>query len=127
MNLMVLFIESGWRPSASEKEVREIGAFSDVLVYSVLSENVFNTNLDATFGAYRNIFLGHKKAVCELSAPNAESGDEISVFLENSCEQFSGSILCLISFINILLILSKQCIFPSQSNRIHRSLLCIYV
>lgn len=53
----------------------KIGAFSDVLVHSKFSDSLFNNNLDATCGIHRNIFLGHKKAVCKLSVPDAGLGD----------------------------------------------------
>lgn len=53
-----------------------IGDFSDILEQSEFSENMLHSNLYATFSTYRNTFLDHKKAVCELSMPDAESGNK---------------------------------------------------
>lgn len=54
----------------------EIGAFSGVSVYSAFGEKAFDADLDVTCGAFRNIFLGRKKAVRQSSVPYAKSGDD---------------------------------------------------
>lgn len=52
--ILVVIIE------CSEKKVKDIDAFIEVLVILAFGENVFHINLDVTCGAYWNIiFLGH--------------------------------------------------------------------
>lgn len=73
------FDDGLWVRAAAEcfgKRSWEIGAFSGVSVYSAFGEKAFDADSDVTRGAFKNIFLGRKKAVRQSSVPYAKSGDD---------------------------------------------------